>query len=56
VQSGPQAQLSPQRQPARRTLWVVWQPQVQVAPAQDWHEQTFGVLVVFDMTGSFEGG
>jgi hypothetical protein len=33
-----------------------WQPQVQVAPGQDAHEQGFEVAVLFDMTNSFEGG
>jgi hypothetical protein len=56
VQAGPQAQVSPQRHPARRTFCVGWQPHVQVAPAQDAHEQAFEVVVLFDMTGSFEGG
>jgi hypothetical protein len=56
LQSAPHAQLSPQRHPARRTLGLVWQPQVQAAPAQDEHEQGFEAVVLFDMTGSFEGG
>jgi hypothetical protein len=56
VQSDPQAQFSPQRHPARRTFCVLWQPQVQAAPAQDAHEQGFEVVVLFDMTGSFESG
>lgn len=49
-------QVSPQRHPARRAVCVAWQPQVQVAPAQDAHEQAFEVVVVFDMTSSFEDG
>jgi hypothetical protein len=52
VQSDPQAQLSPQRHPARRTFCVLWQPHVQAAPGQDAHEQDFEVVVLFDMTGS----
>jgi hypothetical protein len=56
VQSGPQVQVSPQWHPARRTLCVAWQPHVQAAPAQDAHEQVFAVVVLFDMTSSFEGG
>jgi hypothetical protein len=56
VQAGPQAQVSPQRHPARRTFGVVWQPHVQLAPAQEAHEQAFGVVLLFDMTSSFEGG
>jgi hypothetical protein len=47
-------QVPLQRHPARRSLGVAWQPQVQVAPAQDAHEQAFGVVVLFDMTSSFE--
>jgi hypothetical protein len=56
VHPDPQAQFSPQRHPARRTFCVLWQPHVQAAPAQDAHEQDFEVVVLFDMTGSFEGG
>ncbi len=53
---GPQLQVSPQPHPARRALFVAWQPQVQVAPAHDAHEQAFGVAVLFDMISSCEGG
>jgi hypothetical protein len=56
VQSGPQVHVWPQRHPGRRSCWGVWQPQVQGAPAQDAHEQAFKVVVLFDMSGSFEGG
>jgi len=59
VQSGPQLHVSPHRHPARRSSFAAWQPQVQVAPGQDAHEQAFEVvvlLVLFGMTGSFEGG
>jgi len=56
LQFGPQAQLSPQRQPARRSFFAAWQPQVQVAPAQDSHVQAFGVDIVFFISGSFESG
>jgi hypothetical protein len=47
LQPAPQAQPSPQRHPARRTSGVLWQPQVQAAPAQDAHEQGFEVVVLF---------
>jgi hypothetical protein len=33
-----------------------WQPQVQVAPAQEAHEHVSGVRVLFDITSSFESG
>ena len=33
---------------------MAWQPQVQVAPAQDAHEQAFGFVVLFDITGSLK--
>jgi len=55
VQSGPQAQVAPQRHPARRSFCAAWQPQVQVVPAHDLHSQAFGVVVFF-ITSSFEGG
>jgi hypothetical protein len=55
VQPGPQAQIAPQRHPARRACGALWQPQVQVAPAHDSHAQAFGVVVFF-ITGSFAGG
>jgi hypothetical protein len=56
MQSGPQAQVSPQRHPARRSFRVFWQPHVQAAPAQGPHGQAFEVVLLFVMTSSFEGG
>jgi hypothetical protein len=56
AQFGPHVQDAPQRHPARRVFRVSWQPQVQVAPAQESHEQVFGVGVLFAITGSFESG
>ena len=50
--------MSPHRQPARRALFAAWQPQVQVAPAQEAHGQVFEVVAVvvaaavFDMLSS----
>jgi hypothetical protein len=55
VQSGPQAQIPPQRHPERRSFCAAWQPQVQVAPAHDSQAQAFGVVVFF-ITSSLEGG
>jgi hypothetical protein len=53
-QAGPQVQVSPQRHPAHRGVCVALHPQVQVAPAQDGHEQAFEVVVLLDMvTSSF---
>lgn len=40
-QPGLQLQASPQWQPARRSVWVAWQPQVQVLPAQVPQVQVF---------------
>jgi len=58
AQSAPQLQVSPHEHPARRAGVAAWQPQVQVDPAHDVHEQVFGVvgLVLVDMSSSFEGG
>jgi len=56
VQSRPQAQAWPQRHPIRGSFCEVWQPQVQVAPVQNAHEQAFEVAVLVFMTSSFEGG
>jgi hypothetical protein len=55
VQPDPQAQISPQRHPGRRSFRAFWQPQVQAGPAHDSHVQDFGVSVFF-MTSSFDVG
>lgn len=49
-QLAPQAQASPQRQPARRSDWAAWQPQLQVLPAQVPQVQAF--LSVFMVSSS----
>ena len=47
LQVEPQLQVSPQRQPARRSDWAAWQPQVQVLPTQVPQVQVFVALFMF---------
>ena len=51
LQVEPQLQVSPQRQPARRSDWAAWQPQVQVLPAQVPQVQAF--VSVFMVSSSW---
>jgi hypothetical protein len=46
MQAGPQWQVSPHVQPARRLVAAVWHPHPQVAPEHVPHEQAIVVFVI----------
>jgi hypothetical protein len=46
MQAGPQWQVSPHVQPARRLVAAVWHPHPQVTPEHVPHEQAIVVFVI----------